>query len=300
MHHHHSKYCCANGKLTVCNSYSSGLHMWGRVGQGWCSLLAYFINYSNCKFLIISVDIYFFIIWRQIKQANDTEEANNFHAATQKSVRTSGFRIRGDFLKMRSAMQNQPINIYECVKDSGALRRLLVIDQWWGDIMLWNPQASPQQLRLLEITDDHRDFPQSSGWPQINCLEERDYAVFLRSGSGSVRSGTERATASISRPALRAFRPDSTSSASFSVSSSVSTSTSSQRTPRRSLFGTTDRRRFFARRRLWKSSVVVYHASFNSQYKLFLLVDDHHCWRWWWWLSWWQEVILDIQLLSSV
>ena len=29
-------------------------------------------------------------------KANDAEEANNFHAATQKSVRTSGFRIPGD------------------------------------------------------------------------------------------------------------------------------------------------------------------------------------------------------------
>ena len=28
-------------------------------------------------------------------KANDAEEANNFHAATQKSVRTSGFRIPG-------------------------------------------------------------------------------------------------------------------------------------------------------------------------------------------------------------
>ena len=34
------------------------------------------------------------------------------------------------------------------------------------------------------------------------------------------------------------------------TTTSISTSTSSQRTPRRSLFGTTDRRRFFARRRL--------------------------------------------------
>ena len=112
LHHHHSKYCCANGKITVCNSYSSGLHMWGRVGQGWCLIfLAYFINYRNSKYLIISVNRYFFLTWRQIKQANDTEEANNFHAATQKSVRTSGFRIRGDILMMGTAMQIQPINM---------------------------------------------------------------------------------------------------------------------------------------------------------------------------------------------
>jgi len=151
----------------------------------------------------------------ELDKANDTEEANNFHAATQKSVRTSGFRIRGD----------------------------------------------------QTTTETPRDNRRPSR-----------FSSKFRSGSGSVRSGTERATASISRPALRAFRPDSTSSASFSVSSSVSTSTSSQRTPRRSLFGTTDRRRFFARRRLWKPSVVVYFASFNSQYKLFLLVDGGDDW----------------------
>merc|ERR1711981_1133146 len=32
----------------------------------------------------------------ELDKANDTEEANNFHAATQKTVRTSGFRIRGE------------------------------------------------------------------------------------------------------------------------------------------------------------------------------------------------------------
>jgi len=135
----------------------------------------------------------------ELDKANDAEEADDFHAATQKSVRTSGFRIRGE---------------------------------------------------ATTSTESPRDNRRPSRFSS------------LRSNSGSVRSGTERATASISRPALRTFRssrPDSTSSfnpssastsASFSVSSSVSTSTSSQRTPRRSLFGTTDRRKFFARRRL--------------------------------------------------
>jgi len=136
----------------------------------------------------------------EIDKANDAEEAADFHAATQKSVRTSGFRIRGE---------------------------------------------------ETTSTESPRDIQRPSRFSS------------LRSNSGSVRSGTERATASISRPALRTFRssrPDSTSSfnpsssastsSSFSVSSSVSTSTSSQRTPRRSLFGTTDRRKFFARRRL--------------------------------------------------
>jgi len=135
-----------------------------------------------------------------LDKANDAEEADDFHAATQKSVRTSGFRNRGEATSTST--------------------------------------ESPQDIR--------RPSRFSSS----------------RSNSGSVRSGTERATASISRPALRGFRssrPDSTSSfnpssestsASFSVSSSVSTSTSSQRTPRRSLFGTTDRRKFFGRRRL--------------------------------------------------
>merc|ERR1711981_383031 len=136
----------------------------------------------------------------ELDKANDAEEADDFHAATQKSVRTSGFRIRGEST---------------------------------------TSTESPRDIRRP---------------PRFSSF---------RSNSGSLKSGTERATASISRPALRTFRssrPDSTSSsfnpsssstsASFSVSSSVSTSTSSQRTPRRSLFGTTDRRRFFARRRL--------------------------------------------------
>merc|ERR1712055_188147 len=135
----------------------------------------------------------------ELDKANDAEEADDFHAATQKSVRTSGFRIRGE---------------------------------------------------ATTSTESPRDNRRPSRFSS------------LRSNSGSVRSGTERATASISRPALRTFRssrPDSASSfnpssastsSSFSVSSSVSTSTSSQRTPRRSLFGTTDRRKFFARRRL--------------------------------------------------
>jgi len=134
----------------------------------------------------------------ELDKANDAEEADDFHAATQKSVRTSGFRIRGE----------------------------------------------------VTSTESPRDIRRPSRFSSS------------RLNSGSVRSGTERATASISRPALRTFRssrPNSTSSfnpssastsASFSVSSSVSTSTSSQRTPRRSLFGTTDRRKFFARRRL--------------------------------------------------
>jgi len=126
----------------------------------------------------------------ELDKASDAEEANHFHAATQKSVRTSGFRIRGE---------------------------------------------------ATTSTEASRDIRRPSRFSSS------------RLNSGSVRSGTERATASISRPNLRTFRssrPDSTSSASFSVSSSFSTSTSSQRTPRRSLFGTTDRRKFFARRRL--------------------------------------------------
>ena len=190
----------------------------------------------------------------------------------------------------------QYIIICECIKDSGALIRPLVLVRWHTVV-----KSSGEPTTTETPRDNRRPSRFSSKFRLTsNQLLRETWQCRLRSGSGSVRSGTERATASISRPALRAFRPDSTSSASFSVSSSISTSTSSQRTPRRSLFGTTDRRRFFARRRLWKPSVVVYHASFNSQYKLVLLVEDHHCWRWWWWLSWWQEVILDIQLLSSV
>merc|ERR1711981_1287562 len=121
----------------------------------------------------------------ELDKANDAEEADDFHAATQKSVRTSGFRIRGEATTSTE------------------------------------PPRRPSRF--------------SSS----------------RFNSGSVRSGTERATASISRPALRTFRssrPDSTSS--FNPLSASTSSSSSQRTPRRSLFGTTDRRKFFARRRL--------------------------------------------------
>merc|ERR1711981_709303 len=77
----------------------------------------------------------------ELDKANDAEEADDFHAATQKSVRTSGFRIRGD--------------------------------------------------ATSTSTEAQRDIRRPSRFSS------------LRSNSGSVRSGTERATASISRPALR-------------------------------------------------------------------------------------------------
>ena len=125
-------------------------------------------------------------------------------------------------------------------------------------------------------TEASRDIRRPSRFSSSRFYRKRianDIKCQLRLNSGSVRSGTERATASISRPNLRTFRssrPDSTSSASFSVSSSISTSTSSQRTPRRSLFGTTDRRKFFARRRLW--ILPLQHVVPLCQYKTLLTV----------------------------